>query len=216
VSVPIGLSDGSGHFAPQFWSVPVSTFTTWATDSNARVAVTDLDGDGRADIVLAGGSSWSTVPVAIATSNNAFTVYNQTNQSFPVLAKAPGAKLLGGCRRTVAIAGHPNWHHCNFSGGLGGDVQGDIALTGALGSSTIPVGFYHGPTGNGVFSPVTNDTYATFATWAQDSDAKAVSGDFDGDGRADIALVGGNQWWTVPVAFSKGDGTFNITNLPSD
>jgi hypothetical protein len=38
-------------------------------------------------------------------------------------------------------------------------------------------------------------------------------GDFNGDGRADIALVRGMPGWnTIPVAFSNGDGTFTVTN----
>ena len=41
-----------------------------------------------------------------------------------------------------------------------------------------------------------------------------MAGDFDGDGREDIALVAGSGtgWNTVPVAFSIGDGSFRVTN----
>jgi hypothetical protein len=39
-----------------------------------------------------------------------------------------------------------------------------------------------------------------------------VAGDFDGDGKTDVALTGGNKWQTQPIAFSKGDGTFRVTN----
>jgi hypothetical protein len=42
----------------------------------------------------------------------------------------------------------------------------------------------------------------------------SVSGDFNADGKADIALTGPAHWFTVPVAFSKGDGTFSVTNVP--
>ena len=38
-------------------------------------------------------------------------------------------------------------------------------------------------------------------------------GDFSGSGRTDIALVGGQGWTTVPVAFANGGGTWTITNL---
>ncbi|WP_409463394.1 hypothetical protein [Amycolatopsis sp. GA6-003] len=40
-------------------------------------------------------------------------------------------------------------------------------------------------------------------------------GDFNGDGRADLALTPGPNtpwWYTLPVAFSKGDGTFTVSN----
>jgi hypothetical protein len=39
-----------------------------------------------------------------------------------------------------------------------------------------------------------------------------VTGDFDHDGKWDIALTGGDGWNTVPVAFSNNDGTFRVTN----
>jgi hypothetical protein len=41
-----------------------------------------------------------------------------------------------------------------------------------------------------------------------------VVGDFDGDGKSDIALVGGQSQGTIlsyiPIAFSQGDGTFRF------
>jgi hypothetical protein len=45
------------------------------------------------------------------------------------------------------------------------------------------------------------------------SGARPVSGDFDGDGIDDIALVGGSGWGSIPVAFSNGNGTFRETNM---
>jgi hypothetical protein len=41
---------------------------------------------------------------------------------------------------------------------------------------------------------------------------KVVVGDFDGDGRTDLALTGVTGWATIPVALSNGDGSFTITN----
>jgi hypothetical protein len=38
-----------------------------------------------------------------------------------------------------------------------------------------------------------------------------VVGDFNGDGRSDVALTGQPGWWTLPVAFSTGAG-WNVTN----
>src|SRR5262249_60583439 len=46
-------------------------------------------------------------------------------------------------------------------------------------------------------------------------DALPISGDFNRDGRTDIALIGDPYWHTVPVAFSNGDGSFTVTNLDS-
>jgi hypothetical protein len=41
------------------------------------------------------------------------------------------------------------------------------------------------------------------------------TGDFNGDGKADLALTGGAGWTTIPVAFSRGDGNFNVANAPA-
>jgi hypothetical protein len=37
-------------------------------------------------------------------------------------------------------------------------------------------------------------------------------GDFNKDNRTDIALTGPKDWFTVPIAFSNGDGSFRVTN----
>ncbi len=209
-TIPVGFSNGDGTFNVTNYSV--SSFPTWAQDPYAKASVTDVNADGRADIVLTSGAGWSTVPIAQSNGNGTFTVINQGVSDLPVWSQAPGAKTIAGCRRTVPLWDHPEWHHCNFNGGVGGDQRGDIALTGGAGWFTIPVGFGNG---NGTFT-VANQPHSEFPTWSQDPNVKVVSGDFDGGGRADIALVGGNQWWTVPLAFSFGNGWFSITNYPID
>ena len=43
-----------------------------------------------------------------------------------------------------------------------------------------------------------------------------MAGNFNGNGLTDIALVRQTPGWdTIPVAFSRGDGTWNITNGPA-
>jgi hypothetical protein len=36
--------------------------------------------------------------------------------------------------------------------------------------------------------------------------------DLNGDGRADLATTGVSGWTGLPVAFSNGNGSFNVTN----
>ncbi len=109
--------------------------------------------------------------------------------------------MRAGCRRTVPrlLA-----HACDVDA----DHKGDLMLTGGAGWSTIPVGFSRG---DGTFWD-SNDSVYAFPVWSQDPSAKVVSGDFNGDGKADLALLGGHDWYTAPVAFSTGNGNFNVTN----
>jgi len=93
-----------------------------------------------------------------------------------------------------------------------GDGRTDIALTGGTGWISLPVAFSQG---NGSFS-VTNTLINDFATFATQPGAKIVSGDFNGDGRTDVALTGGIGWISLPVAFSQGDGSFTVTNTLID
>src|SRR5204862_285293 len=80
---------------------------------------------------------------------------------------------------------------------------------------SVLVPLWPNPKGNGTANDPT--PYSQFAIWATALDVSnkpvsALVGDFNGDGRSDIALVGGSGWYTVPVAFSSGDGSFRVTN----
>src|SRR5262245_29685116 len=59
---------------------------------------------------------------------------------------------------------------------------------------------------------VTSIPIANFAGWAATTNAKLPVGDFNGDGKTDVAITGASGWNNLPVAFSNGDGTFNVTN----
>jgi hypothetical protein len=96
------------------------------------------------------------------------------------------------------------------AGDFNGDGRADTALVGGTGWYTVPMAFSNG---NGTFN-VTNQVVPNMSYWANQAGVKAVAGDFNGDRRADIALVGGAGWYTVPMAFSNGNGTFNVTNEP--
>merc|ERR1711920_1153963 len=59
---------------------------------------------------------------------------------------------------------------------------------------------------------VTNCGNREMAVWSQVLGAQPVVGDFNGDGKDDIALVGGAGWLTIPVAFSVNLGCFRNAN----
>ena len=53
-------------------------------------------------------------------------------------------------------------------------------------------------------------------TWASAPGVKLVTGDFDGNGLTDMALVQPDPGWgSIPIAFANRDGGWNIANGPS-
>jgi FG-GAP-like repeat len=95
-----------------------------------------------------------------------------------------------------------------YSPGITNGGDDIIAFTSSFEGAGIAVGFSNG---SGSFA-VTNSTADWFANAAKSPGVQRVTGDFNKDGRTDIALMGGQGWNTVPIAFSNGDGTFSITN----
>ncbi|MEO8221792.1 MAG: S8 family serine peptidase, partial [Specibacter sp.] len=87
----------------------------------------------------------------------------------------------------------------------------DIALVRQTpGWATIPVAFSNGSGG----WDITNGAAATFiGDWANTPGVRLVTGDFNGNGLTDIALVRQTPGWaTIPVAFANGSGGWDITN----
>ena len=63
---------------------------------------------------------------------------------------------------------------------------------------------------------ITNGVSEIFAGLAAQPTVLPLTGDFDGDGRMDVALLNRAAGWaTMPVAFANGDGTWRITNTSS-
>ena len=60
-------------------------------------------------------------------------------------------------------------------------------------------------------------TVANCPGFASTPGAKPVSGDFNNDGRDDIAWVGVGSWSSIPIAYSLGNtGEFSCPSLVSD
>jgi hypothetical protein len=187
-TLPVAFSNGNGTFNVTNWGIV--NFAIWAQDPSAIKLTGDFNGDGRTDIALTGPAGWTTVPVAFSNGNGTFSVTNFGVGAFAGWASAPtgATKLVG-----------------DFNG----DGRADIALTGPAGWATVPVAFSNG---NGTFN-ITNFGVGAFAGWASTPGAAKLAGDYNGDGRMDIALSGPAGWATLPVAFSNGNGTFGITNF---
>jgi hypothetical protein len=168
----------------------ILTPTPGCRQSTAVKLAGDFDGDGYTDIALTGARGWGSIPVAFSNGNGTFRVTNNGVAEFPTWAANPrAAKLVG-----------------DFNG----DGRADIALAGGVGWGSIPVAFSDGTGGFQIF----NNPSAEFATLAADPEAQKLTGDFNNDGRTDIALIGPVGWQSIPIAFSIGNGEFLVTNQP--
>ncbi len=184
----VGVALGTiAAFSPT--KVSTSDFNSFATTAGATAFSGDFDGDGFADLAAAGVASWSGVKVAYGHGDGTFGSTVGIATSFGADSAIAGAK-------TVVTD-------------VDGDGRADFVSTGAPGATAIAVAF-----GAAASTFRVTNVASTFASQAAATGAHLVAGDFDDDGRDDLALVGGSTT-TVPVAFSNGDGTFRLTNAAS-
>ena len=185
-TLPIAFSNDNGTFT--MTNYPVGDFAAWARAPGVKRLSGDFNHDGLTDYALVGGPGWNTIPIALSQGNGRFTITNSWVGDFGAWAATANVTALAG-----------DFNHDGYT---------DIALVGGVGWAAVPVAF---STGNGNFR-VTNDFLADFPGWAAASGVRPMVGDFNKDGFADIALVGGPGWNTLPIAFSYGNGTFLVTN----
>jgi hypothetical protein len=191
-SIPVAFSNCNGTFTVT--NQQVANFPAWAADITVKILPGDYNKDGRTDLALvrqAGG--WASIPIAFSNGNGTFTVTNQTVSNFPAWAADLSVKII--------------------SGDYNADGRTDLALVRqAAGWTTVPVAFSNG---NGTFN-VTNEQVTNFPSWAADPVVKIIPGDFNGDGRQDMALARrASGWLTTPIAFSTGNGKFEVENEAS-
>ncbi|HYZ22093.1 MAG TPA: VCBS repeat-containing protein [Rhodopila sp.] len=170
---------------------PAADFATLAANRDAQILADDFDGDGNTDLALINqGGGWTSVPIALA-SPTSFTIENISAPDFAGLAANPSVEAV--------------------SGDFNGDGKADIALINrGAGWTSVPIAL----SGTAGFT-VENLSAPDFAALAASPDVEAVSGDFNGDGTADIALINHALGWnTVPIALVSSTGV-TIQNRPA-
>ncbi|MCB9560364.1 MAG: VCBS repeat-containing protein [Kofleriaceae bacterium] len=182
--VAIGLARGDGSFSLEYRFA--SGFAGKAMQPGVQAVVGDFDGDGLSDIALAGGASWTTVPVAFSRGSS-FTVTDRPSQTFAIQARYPGVALR--------------------AGDVDGNGLDDLLLIGSAAEQAVAVGR---SLGNGEFSSFLMHSLGIRGLLDAPGVQIAV-GDFDDNGLADVALAGGAGWSTVPVYLNTGEDTFALT-----
>ena len=178
-TMPVAFANGGGG-----WGITnglIGPFADWATVSGVQVLTGDFNGDGRTDVTLLRRiPGWGTMPVAFANGGGGWGITNGLIGPFADWATVSGVQVL--------------------TGDFNGDGRTDVTLLRRIpGWGTMPVAFANGGGGWGI----TNGLIGPFADWATVSGVQVLTGDFNGDGRTDVALLRQIPGWgTMPVAFA--------------
>ncbi|HEY8038559.1 MAG TPA: VCBS repeat-containing protein, partial [Polyangiaceae bacterium] len=174
-----------------------TSFKVYSGQAGASVLSGDFDGDGLTDFLATGVAGWTSIPIAFSNGDGTFNIQNVVNNGsnafFAAVASQQGAKVV--------------------VGDFDGDGRDDLAATGGVQPNGQPWGTLPVALSNGDGTFTASNLPTTFQTYSQPSGMAAYAGDFDGDGRTDIAILG--AWpaglGSIPIAYSNGDGTFNVS-----
>lgn len=162
---------------------------------HARPLVGDFDGNGQADLALVGHPGWLSFTLALSSGRGAEHAWTErVGLGLDFMRWATGPNVTP------------------VTGDFDGDGKSDLALVGGQGWSTVPVARSTGTGAFAVSNPAVPWGGQSFAQWAQAPGAKVFVGDFDGDGRDDLALAQAQGWGSIPIAYGEANGQWSIAN----
>ncbi len=210
----IWKGDGNGNFEGPVWEVPSP-----GPQNISDFVFRDMDRDGHTDIVTAGGIlygqgnfKFNLVP-APATVNQRFLVGDFDGDSVADILTSSGILFGQGNRSFTAPTGSvpPCWMayaRNPVAADLNGDGKDDVVC----GTYDVPlVEIYDGAGRSGLVQDQT-----LMIPWASPGGIiQSISvGDFNGDGRPDIAVGTGSGPDDVVLFTANADGTYQISSYP--
>ena len=161
-----------------------------------RVVTGDFNGNGRTDIALVRQTpGWGSIPIAFANGDG---TWNITNGLAPKFITRVGASAGRAVDRRRLQRQRPDRHRA------GAPDAGLELDPGRVRERRWQLGRHQ------------RRRAAVHHRWSGQPGVRLVTGDFNGNGLTDIALVRQTPGWgSIPVAFANGDGNWNITNGPA-
>jgi hypothetical protein len=181
-TVPILLSNGDGTWTSHNKNAP-----KYVHESGVIAITGDFNGNGHGDVAFhkpTPRSNWRTVPVLLSKGDGTWTSHNT---SAPKYVHESGV---------IAITGDFNRNG-----------RGDVAFHKPIPRSnwaTVPMLLSDG---DGTWTSHNRSA----PKYVHEEGAIAITGDFNGDGRGDVAFhkpIPRSNWRTVPVLLSNGNGTW--------
>lgn len=226
VNVLLGKGDGT-------FGTPISTPMPLASNISGNIAVADFNGDGKLDVATAGG--WTGVTVFLGNGTGKFPAtatygtiqlgeysnvlagdYNQdgkpdlvsvgyifTGEAFSILANNGDGTFVSG--KDYPAGTYPQ---AVVAGDFNGDGKLDLAIT-TMNQNVPSIGLYGG-TGAGTFAAPKFYPVGS----ANSNPIGMVTGDFNRDGRLDLAVADNNDN-VVSILLGVGNGTFTQTTYPT-
>jgi len=178
-TVPVLFSNANGG-----WNATNLSAPAWANQPGVVAVTGNYDGDWQTDIAFhRPGSDWQSVPVLLSNGDGSWADVNFAAPAWPSWANQPGV---------VALSGDYN-----------SDGLFDIAFHRPGGAwNTLPILFANG---NGTWRSTNNAAPA----FVNQQGVVAVTGDYNGDTRSDLAFYRPDSTWNrVPILFSDGNGNW--------